>query len=138
MKSWAWIVACMVAVMVFQPGAALADEAKGLLDGMTFFGQVCAKGKAEGDLDVFTFKDGRFYSLACDKDGFGDAAYTATNEGGFIVFKAEMHSSSGTITWQGRATKNSVDGSMVFRRKTTWYNFVLPSAEEKIFTAKSK
>ena len=138
MKSVSVIAALAMVLVLASAERSRAADAKGLLDGKTFLGQVCAKGQTEGDSDVLTFKGGRFHSLACEKYGFGDGAYTATNSGGFILFTAETHSDNGTIMWQGRATKNSIDGSMVFRRKKTWYNFFLPSTEEKIFTARSK
>src|ERR1700690_2025607 len=62
------------------------------LDGKSFAGETGEKGKTKGDKDTFTFKNGRFYSSACDKYGFGDAPYAVKEEGGKTVVTAETTS----------------------------------------------
>jgi len=73
-----------------------------LLDGKSFVGEFVQKGKTSGDKDTIIFANGRFRSTACDRYGYGDAAYKATSEGNTIRFEAETESPRyGKLVWKG-------------------------------------
>ena len=94
------IAAATVLALVF---AAHALGAEGtLLDGKSFVGEFVNKGKTSGDKDTMIFANGRFRSTACDRHGYGDAAYKATSEGNTIRFEAETESPRyGKLVWKG-------------------------------------
>ena len=86
-----------LAVLLFLPSASLLA---GELDGKTFAGSMGKAGKSKGDPDTFTFTAGRFRSTACDRYGFGDAPYTARQEGAKTTFESETKSEKqGTMKW---------------------------------------
>lgn len=90
----------------FTFGAAIAPDVargqSGPLDGKSFVGTFVEKGKSKGDPDTLVFKEGRFRSLACDQYGYGDAPYTAVQDGDAIRFEAETQSSRyGKLVWKG-------------------------------------
>ena len=94
----------------------LATAQDGALDGKTFAGDMGEKGKAKGDKDELVFKDGKFHSVACEKYGFGDAAYTATVNGGTTAFEAVTTSTKeGKMKWSGTVAGDKLDGT------ATWY-----------------
>lgn len=91
----------------------------GELDGKTFVGSTGKTGKAKGDADTFTFAGGRFRSLACDKYGFGDAPYTAKQEGAKTTFEAETKSAKqGTMKWAGTVEGDTLTGTAVWKKGT--------------------
>ena len=97
-------------------GSRPAIAADGALDGKTFAGDMGEKGKAKGDKDELVFKDGKFHSVACEKYGFGDAAYTATVNGGTTAFEAVTTSTKeGKMKWSGTVVGDKLDGT------ATWY-----------------
>lgn len=94
-----------------------ADAGKGPLDGKTFSGTLTEKGKTKGDADTFTFKDGKFRSMACDAYGFGEAAYTANAGAGGTAFEATTTSpKEGTMKWKGTVKDGTIAGSVVWTK----------------------
>jgi len=91
----------------------------GPLDGKSFAGETGEKGKAKGDKDTFTFKDGRFRSTACDRYGFGDAPYTVKEDGGKMVVTAETTSKKeGTMTWTLTVDGDALTGVTMWKKGT--------------------
>jgi hypothetical protein len=73
-----------------------------LLDGKSFVGEFVHNGKTSGDKDTIIFANGRFRSTACDRYGYGDAAYKAVADGNTIRFEAETQSPRyGKLVWNG-------------------------------------
>src|SRR5688572_29951987 len=71
------------------------------LDGKSFVGEFVHKGKTSGDKDTIIFNNGRFRSTACDRYGYGDAAYKTTTEGNITRFEAETESPRyGKLVWK--------------------------------------
>ncbi|MFZ5541451.1 MAG: hypothetical protein ACOY5V_17095 [Pseudomonadota bacterium] len=108
-------------VLFLLPAAARSTA---LLDGKVFVVDLGPKGKpADEKDDVLTFRDGRFHSRFCDKYGFGTGTYEATNDGGAIVFTTETVSESdGRLVWRGRIVGGTIEGTIVYHRKPSWYN----------------
>jgi hypothetical protein len=89
---------------------AIAQE--GALDGKTLVGTMGEIGKGEGDIDELVFKDGKFQSKACEKYGFGDAAYTATVSGNTTTFESETASKEeGKMKWRGKIVGDKLEGT---------------------------
>jgi hypothetical protein len=87
------------------------------LDGMRFDGIVLECGKTSGDADTISFADGRFRSSACDRYGYGDGAYTATEAQGGITFEAETESAKyGKLLWRGVVRGARLDGTLTMVR----------------------
>lgn len=106
------LVLLLSALSVSRPAIA----ADGALDDKTFAGDMGEKGKAKGDKDELVFKDGKFHSVACEKYGFGDAAYTATVNGGTTTFEAVTTSTKeGKMKWSGTVAGDKLYGT------ATWY-----------------
>ena|SRR5438552_469330 len=114
-KSIHRVVICLAAALLFAWLAPGAAGAGGSLDGKTFSGTLTKKGKAKGNKDTFTFKDGKFRSTACDTYGFGDAAYMATAGGGGTAFEATTTSpKEGTMKWKGTVQGDAIEGTAVW------------------------
>ena len=106
----------LVLVLSALSGSEPVIAADGALDGKTFAGDMGEKGKAKGDKDELVFKDGKFHSVACEQYGFGDAAYTATVNGGTTTFEAVTTSTKeGKMKWSGTVAGDKLDGTV------TWY-----------------
>lgn len=116
-----WIFAC-VAVVTACWAAALAGAAEdsggernagvsaGILDGKRFKGQTGEKGKKVHHDDELVFKDGRFASTECFRDGFMPGPYTATVDADGIHFKAETLSAThGKMVWRGTLKGDTLD-----------------------------
>ena len=87
------------------------------LDGMRFDGIVLECGKTSGDADTISFADGRFRSSACDRYGYGDGIYTATESDGAIAFQAETESAQyGKLQWRGVVRGARLDGTLTMMR----------------------
>ncbi|MBI5719746.1 MAG: hypothetical protein HZC37_18910 [Burkholderiales bacterium] len=87
------------------------------LDGMRFDGVVLECGKTSGDADTISFADGRFRSSACDRYGYSDGAYTATESEGGIAFEAETESAKyGKLLWRGVVRGPRLDGTLTMMR----------------------
>jgi hypothetical protein len=84
------------------------------LDGKTFEGVFLERGKTRGDADTLIFKDGHFRSTACDRYGYGDAAYKAIPEGDAVRFEAETTSAKyGPLKWKGWVRGEKLDATAV-------------------------
>jgi hypothetical protein len=82
------------------------------LDGRRFEGVFLQRGKTAGDADTLTFASGRFRSSACDRYGFGDAAYRAMAQGDAIAFEAETESAKyGKLIWRGAVRGDKLDAT---------------------------
>ena len=93
------------------------NPATNLLDGRRFDGVVLERGKTSGDADTLIFEGGRFRSTACDRYGYGDSAYTATQQGGSVSFAAETESAKyGKLRWKGVVNGERLDASFVMVR----------------------
>jgi hypothetical protein len=102
-----------------------AVAATGILDGLTFRGDIGPKGKPADGKDDIIFANGTLRSTACDAYGFGPGAYTAVRSGDTIAVTATTRSkSSGTINWQGTIRNGVLQGtftcSKLLVRKNYW------------------
>ncbi|MEW6144461.1 MAG: hypothetical protein AB1598_05530 [Thermodesulfobacteriota bacterium] len=96
----------------------LAEAQEGALDGKTFTGEMGETGKDKGDKDELVFKDGKFSSVACEKYGFGDAAYTTTTSGGTTTFEADTVSAKeGKMHWSGTVKGDELTGTAVWTKE---------------------
>jgi len=87
------------------------------LDGKRFLGIVLERGKTSGDADTLIFEGGRFRSTACDQYGYGDGAYSATDDSGAIAFHAETESAKyGKLRWSGVVRGARLDGTLTMVR----------------------
>lgn len=87
------------------------------LDGRNFVGIVLECGKTEGDADTIVFENGRFRSIACDKYGYGDGAYTTRNAGDSVRFEAQTESPKyGSLMWEGTVRGRRLDGTLTMVR----------------------
>jgi hypothetical protein len=102
------------------------------LDGRRFDGVFLERGKTSGDADTLTFQGGRFRSSACDRYGYGDAAYKASALGGdAVAFEAETESPRyGKLRWKGtvRGDKLDATATMVRDGKPPIENWVVAGA----------
>lgn len=104
------------------PGeTASSADASHLLDGKTFIAQTGEKGKKTDHLDTISFRDGRFLSEGCVKDGFEEKTFTAVTDGEAIRFRAENVSPKlGTMLWEGTVTGNVIEATSTWIRDR-WY-----------------
>lgn len=116
----AWVVGDEAAVVVDFQGmidyAAGLEHASGggLLDGKSYHGLFIEKGNSTGDPDTLVFANGRFRSTACDQYGYGDAAYSAIDNGGTIHFNAETQSPRyGKLVWKGEVKGDRLKGEIL-------------------------
>jgi hypothetical protein len=92
--------------------ATCASAQAASLDGRRFEGIFLQRGKTSGDADTITFANGRFRSGACDRYGYGDAAYRATTQGDSVAFEAETLSPKyGRLQWKGMVRGNKLDAT---------------------------
>jgi len=101
------------------------------LEGRRFDGVFLQRGKTSGDADTLTFQGGRFRSSACDRYGYGDAAYRATAQGDAIVFEAETESAKyGKLVWRGVVRGDKLDATAIMPRegKSAIENWVVAGA----------
>jgi len=97
--------------------AATSHAPARLLDGRRFEGIVLECGKTAGDADTLLFEGGRFRSTACDRYGYGDAAYAATASVGEIDFEARTESPRyGQLHWHGVVRGRRLDGTLTMIR----------------------
>lgn len=98
------------------------------LDGRRFEGIFIQRGKTAGDADTLSFRGGRFHSSACDRYGYGDAAYSAQRQGDAISFEAETESRKyGKLHWKGfvRGDKLDATATMLQAGKTPIEHWVV-------------
>ena len=103
-------------------GAGMDTHGKGLLDGKTFAVETGDTGKGGSDKDTLVFRNGMLHSLACDKYGFGEGVYTATEQDGAMYFEAETKSpSKGTISWRGTIRGDRIESIYTWLDSPHWY-----------------
>lgn len=96
----------------------------GLLDEKVFLVENGEKGKKAEGKDTYIFKDGKFRSAHYEKHyGFGEGAYTATQQGDAITFAADVGSEShGSIHWEGTVRDDRIDARYTWTgKKAKWY-----------------
>ena len=87
------------------------------LDGRRFDGIVLERGKTAGDADTLLFEAGRFRSVACDRYGYGDGAYSARADVDGVAFEAETESPKyGKLRWRGTVRGARLDGTLTMLR----------------------
>ncbi len=109
---------------------ALAQTAP--LDGQKFDGVFLERGKTSGDADTLSFQGGRFRSSACDRYGYSDATYRATQQGDAIAWEAETESPKyGKLVWKGVVRNGKLDATatMVRQGKSPIENWVVAGAK---------
>jgi hypothetical protein len=88
-----------------------------LLDGRQFAGVVLECGKTAGDADTLVFEGGRFRSTACDRYGYGDGAYRASEAVDGVAFEAETESAKyGQLRWRGVVRGPRMDATLTMVR----------------------
>lgn len=121
-----WYLAPVMCAVALAAGPAAAQAT---LDGKAFDGVFLARGKTSGDADTVSFKNGRFHSSACDKYGYGDAAYRiVSTDGGITRFEATTESPKyGKLEWSGviRGEKLDATAMMLQPGKTAVENWVV-------------
>jgi hypothetical protein len=97
--------------------------AQGLLDGRKFDTQAGLVGKpAHVKQDILSFAGGQFHSSDCDQYGYGKGAYRMVAQGEAPAFEVETVSEQyGRNVWRGVVKGDSIEGTMVFYRKPTWW-----------------
>jgi hypothetical protein len=88
------------------------------LDGKRFLGIVLVRGQTSGDADTLSFEGGRFRSSACDQYGYGDGAYSASDDDrGDIAFEAVTESAKyGQLRWCGTVRGPRMDATLTMVR----------------------
>src|SRR5262245_17212868 len=89
---------------------ALAQQAS--LDGKRFPGTMKEELKGTTFVDTFEFANGQFHSQACDKYGFGHAAYTLQPDGRFEATTVSVK--EGTMEWRGQVKGNHLQGEAIW------------------------
>ena len=114
MKRFAWALLCLIP---------LVAAAQNSLDGRRFDTQAGFTGKpAHIARDILSFAEGKFHSSDCDQYGYDKGTYRTTANGDSITFEVETRSEQyGRNVWKGVIRGDSVEGTMMFYRKPTWY-----------------
>ena len=114
MKRFALVLLCLIPFMA---------AAQGALDGRRFDTQAGLAGKpAHIPKDILSFAEGKFHSSDCDQYGYDRGAYRASADGGAVTFEVETRSEQyGRNVWKGVVRGDTVEGTMVFHRKPTFF-----------------
>lgn len=87
----------------------------GPLDGKTYAGKNGQIGKSGSEDDEIQFSNGKFFSVGCGKYGFGDAEYTAREDGGRIFFTSDIYSARfGRITYSGVVSGDDLKATFIW------------------------
>ena len=126
-------------ITLFVAAAALAAPSSAQtasLDGKVFIAEAGEKSKAVDERnDVITFANGKFHSSACDKYGFGTAAYRSSDG---KDFEAEtLSDKEGRIVWKGTVQGDTIEGTFVHYPKG-WLLNPDPKPVEHWFKGKVK
>ncbi len=97
--------------------------AQPLLDGRKFNTEAGYTGKpAHVKEDILSFQAGKFHSSDCDQYGYNRGDYRATAQGSGVAFEVETVSEQyGRNVWKGVVTGDTIEGTMVFYRKPTFW-----------------
>ena len=114
MKRFALVLLCLIPFIA---------AAQGALDGRRFDTQAGCTGKpAHISKGILSFAEGKFHSSDCYQYGYDRGAYRATIDGGAVAFEVETHSDEyGHNVWKGVVRGDTVEGTMMFHRKPTWF-----------------
>ncbi|NQT92776.1 MAG: hypothetical protein HQ559_08445 [Lentisphaerae bacterium] len=105
------VVGCQTQKAVSTPVTPISHE----LDGQSFTVKVMKDGKFETE-DTLIFADGTFRSTACDRYGYGKAAYETTGTGKAMTFKAASASPKyGVNHWTGTIKGNKAKGGFAWK-----------------------
>lgn len=120
----AWFVFSQAAKPTPQDSVATADVGgSGILDGMTFAGEIGPLGKPADVKDRFVFADGTFVSTECERRcGYPPRPYFVRHAGGAVEFISETRcpDKDARIVWRGTIDAGTVKG--VFTWTTVrWY-----------------
>ena len=111
---------CLVMLLFGLALSPAPAEEPGLLDGMTFEGDLVEFGSEAAPLeDTLTFENGEFLSKACVRYGFGKAPYKATREGDKVKWSAVVASSEpegGKAEWSGTVVGDKLTGTMIWSK----------------------
>lgn len=95
----------------------------GILDGMTFTGQLGLVGKPADIMDTFVFANGLFTSTECDRQcGYPPAPYFIRRTKGAIEFvsASRCRNKDSTLEWRGIVEKGTVRGRLHWTANR-WY-----------------
>ena len=139
MRPWRYIVAAAVCLLVLAGGgvlvsnptaptrAQLVDAAQargsGILDGMTFSGQVSVNGKPLDVIDTWVFAKGAFESAECsNRCNYPRAPYFVRDMGDAIEFISESRclDKDSQIVWRGTIKDGRAKGTMTWTM-SRWY-----------------
>lgn len=139
MRHWTYISAAIVCLMVVAGGWSLASNAtkpdrvqdveaaqtggSGILDGMTFSGQVTVNGKLLDVIDKWVFAHGTFESSECsNRCNYPRASYFVRHVGEAVEFVSESHclDKDAKIVWRGTFDNGTVTGTMTWT-VSRWY-----------------
>lgn len=114
MKRFALVLLCLI------PFVAMAQSP---LEGRKFDTQAGLTGKpAHIAKDILSFADGKFHSSDCDQYGYGKGTYKTVTNGDAVSFEVETNSDQyGRNVWKGVIRGDTIEGTMIFHRKPTWY-----------------
>jgi len=121
----AWYLISGPSPRVHAVGAAQADAGgSGILDGMTFTGQILRDGKPVVDVvDKWVFANGTFLSTECAvRCNYPRAPYYIRRQGDAIEFVSESHcvDKDAKIVWRGTISGSEVKGIKVWTI-SRWY-----------------
>ena len=103
----------------------------GILDGLTYRGDIGPKGEAANGKDDVIFANGALHSTACDKYGFGPGTYIAVRNGDAVTFTATTKSKTeGTITWQGTIRNGVLEGTFACRKLQTTTDYWIKAKKQ--------
>lgn len=110
----AWIVLMLAAPWVSGQSA---------LDGRKFDTEAGLTGKpAHVKQDILSFNNGLFHSSDCDQYGYNQGQYKSASQGDGTTFEVETTSEQyGRNVWKGVVRGDTIEGTMVFYRKPTWW-----------------
>jgi hypothetical protein len=94
------------------------------LDGRVFVVDYGPSGKASLGEDVFSFDDGLFTSMGCQRYGFSAAPYWLRVDGDDVLFRAELVSpEAGVMLMTGTISGDTIEAASVWTRER-WYRTV--------------
>ena len=139
MRSWIYIVAAVVCLLVLAGGGVLVSNptaptraqnveaaqagGTGILDGMTFSGQVFVDGEPLDVIDTWIFAQGTFESTECsNRCRYPPAPYYVRKLGDAVEFISESQclDKDSQIVWHGTIEDGQAKGTMTWTT-SRWY-----------------